>query len=293
MKCSLFTGFVNFSLFFNALAFVLLVSAPKILCKLHFKTIMRGTVSSVHWLLTLLFCREMLLTHWVWAIESTLSTRPLSILRLWCRSQTKRSRLKISCLMESKYVYTSLLERSESWGDQLCSSMEVDGPWALQVCPRVSLWIIISIYLSMNPAVIINGELCFHVTALSAISIGVIWQSLQTDGSWSGCSGCNGGVSIYFHWNGKRKLICGIDQSCGVLMLCSYRMAPDVHFPVQYDECVRAAEHFLRPEVLVTYSVDPERVAVCGDSAGGNLAAAVAQRVDFCFITQLLWFLMM
>ncbi len=136
---------MNFSLFFNALAFVLLVNAPKISCKLHFKTIMRGTVSSVHWLLTLLFCREMLLTHWVWAIESTLSTLPLSILRLWCRSQTKRSRLKISCLMESMHVYTSLLERTESWGDQLCSSMEVDGPWALQVCPRVSLWFIIFI----------------------------------------------------------------------------------------------------------------------------------------------------
>lgn len=60
-------------------------------------------------------------------------------------------------------------------------------------------------------------------------------------------------------------------------------MAPDVRFPVQYEECVQAAKHFLRPEVLAQYSVDPERVAVCGDSAGGNLAAAVAQRVHFHF----------
>ncbi|XP_048019478.1 neutral cholesterol ester hydrolase 1a isoform X3 [Megalobrama amblycephala] len=64
-----------------------------------------------------------------------------------------------------------------------------------------------------------------------------------------------------------------------VVVTVDYRMAPDVRFPVQYDECVQAAKHFLRPEVLAQYSVDPERVAVCGDSAGGNLAAAVAQRI--------------
>ncbi|XP_056331936.1 neutral cholesterol ester hydrolase 1a isoform X2 [Danio aesculapii] len=64
-----------------------------------------------------------------------------------------------------------------------------------------------------------------------------------------------------------------------VVVTVDYRMAPDVHFPVQYEECVQAAKHLLKPEVLEQYSVDPERVAVCGDSAGGNLAAAVAQRI--------------
>lgn len=64
-----------------------------------------------------------------------------------------------------------------------------------------------------------------------------------------------------------------------VVVTVDYRMAPDVHFPVQYEDCVQAAKHFLRPETLAQYSVDPKRVAVCGDSAGGNLAAAVAQRI--------------
>lgn len=46
-----------------------------------------------------------------------------------------------------------------------------------------------------------------------------------------------------------------------------------------YLDCLATAKHFLSPEVLASYAIDPERVAVAGDSAGGNLAAAVAQEV--------------
>ncbi|XP_072547299.1 neutral cholesterol ester hydrolase 1a isoform X2 [Salminus brasiliensis] len=64
-----------------------------------------------------------------------------------------------------------------------------------------------------------------------------------------------------------------------VVVTIDYRMAPDVRFPVQFQECLQASRFFLQPEVLQRYSVDPQRVAVCGDSAGGNLAAAVAQQI--------------
>lgn len=57
-------------------------------------------------------------------------------------------------------------------------------------------------------------------------------------------------------------------------------MYPEVTFPVPYLDCLAAAEHFLSPEVQARYAIDPERVAVAGDSAGGNLAAAVAQQVN-------------
>lgn len=62
--------------------------------------------------------------------------------------------------------------------------------------------------------------------------------------------------------------------------MCRYRLYPEVHFPVPYLDCLVAAKHFLSPEVLAKYAIDPERVAVAGDSAGGNLAAAVAQEVE-------------
>uniref|UniRef100_A0A3B3Z8Z2 Alpha/beta hydrolase fold-3 domain-containing protein n=1 Tax=Periophthalmus magnuspinnatus TaxID=409849 RepID=A0A3B3Z8Z2_9GOBI len=59
----------------------------------------------------------------------------------------------------------------------------------------------------------------------------------------------------------------------------NYRLYPEVQFPEPYLDCLAAAKHFLSAEVLSRYSVDPERVGVSGDSAGGNLAAAVAQEV--------------
>ncbi|XP_064188719.1 neutral cholesterol ester hydrolase 1-like [Anguilla rostrata] len=64
-----------------------------------------------------------------------------------------------------------------------------------------------------------------------------------------------------------------------VIVSVDYRLAPDAHFPKQYDDALQASRHFLTPEVLARFSVDPNRVAVSGDSAGGNLAAAVAQEL--------------
>lgn len=71
-------------------------------------------------------------------------------------------------------------------------------------------------------------------------------------------------------------------QCChGVLACCcSYRLAPEAVFPDQYHDALAAARAFLSAQVLQEHSIDPERVCVSGDSAGGNLAAAVAQQVN-------------
>lgn len=58
-----------------------------------------------------------------------------------------------------------------------------------------------------------------------------------------------------------------------------YRLVPQVYFPEQIHDIARATKYFLQPEVLQKYKVDPGRIGISGDSAGGNLAAALGQQV--------------
>lgn len=73
------------------------------------------------------------------------------------------------------------------------------------------------------------------------------------------------------------SLIAGSDTL--LLASNSYRLAPKYHFPVQFEDVYSVTKFFLQSSILSQYGVDPDRVCVAGDSAGGNLAAAVAQQV--------------
>ncbi|NXT74307.1 AAAD deacetylase, partial [Zapornia atra] len=64
-----------------------------------------------------------------------------------------------------------------------------------------------------------------------------------------------------------------------VVVSVDYRLAPKYHFPVQFEDVYSVTKFFLQSSILSQYGVDPDRVCVAGDSAGGNLAAAVAQQL--------------
>lgn len=74
-----------------------------------------------------------------------------------------------------------------------------------------------------------------------------------------------------------RKMVTELDA---VVLSVEYRLAPAHHFPVPFEDVYRVVKHFLQKGVLAQYSVHPGRIAVSGDSAGGNLAAAVTQQLQ-------------
>ncbi|MBS0474244.1 MAG: chloramphenicol hydrolase [Proteobacteria bacterium] len=98
-------------------------------------------------------------------------------------------------------------------------------------------------------------------------------------------AGKNPPLVLYFHGGGwvigdleSHDATCrALARSSGAAVLSvDYRLAPETKFPGPLDDCydalLWAAEH------ASELGVDAQRLAVAGDSAGGNLAAAVAIR---------------
>ena len=92
-------------------------------------------------------------------------------------------------------------------------------------------------------------------------------------------------VVVFFHGGGwvlssvagHDSLARRIARDTGALVVSvDYRLAPEHPFPAPHDDCWSAtawlADH------ATEWGGDPDRLVVCGDSAGGNLAAGVALR---------------
>ncbi|XP_005404003.1 PREDICTED: arylacetamide deacetylase-like 4 [Chinchilla lanigera] len=97
-------------------------------------------------------------------------------------------------------------------------------------------------------------------------------------------SHCSRGGIIFYH--GGAAVLGSLDfyhnvclflalETNSVLLSVGYRKLPDHHYPVITKDCLNTTIHFLKR--LETYGVDPSRVVICGESAGGGTAAQIIQ----------------
>lgn len=93
------------------------------------------------------------------------------------------------------------------------------------------------------------------------------------------------GALIYFHGGGwvfghidryDAQLVALAKRTNSIAISVNYQKSPEHKFPIPHDDCYAALEWVMSN--AESLKIDPKKIGVAGDSAGGNLASGVALR---------------
>ena len=109
----------------------------------------------------------------------------------------------------------------------------------------------------------------------------------------------SGPCLIYFHGGGF--VTCDLETHEGIaqrlangavcrVLSVDYRLAPKHPYPAAPEDCETVLKWALEGGGLESYGIDPKHIGVGGDSAGGNMAAYLAQKYRYDIKVQILFY---
>ncbi len=112
----------------------------------------------------------------------------------------------------------------------------------------------------------------------------------------------SGPCLIYFHGGGF--VTCDVETHEGItrrlangavcrVLSVDYRLAPQHPYPAGPEDCETVLKWAMAGHGLAEYGIDPDNIAIGGDSAGGNMAAYLAQKYRDVIKSQILLYPLM
>lgn len=118
-----------------------------------------------------------------------------------------------------------------------------------------------------------------HMTTMDGVEVIIFKPTGQTEGLRPGIIHIHGGGWVLMTAELYGKFTEAVVEETGsIIASVNYRLAPEYVYPIPLEDCLTAARYFLRH--AKEYGVDENLIGIKGDSAGGNLAMAVALKLS-------------
>ncbi|XP_061457707.1 arylacetamide deacetylase-like 4 isoform X2 [Rhineura floridana] len=142
------------------------------------------------------------------------------------------------------------------------------------ICHKYVIWrLVMNGILPREDSKLIIKDLLFD-----GIPVRIYWPKASPARNGRGMLYLHGGAGLFGSIRAYERVCRYIArESDTVVVSVEFRLAPEHRHPVPLLDCCTAAIHFLKN--AKEYGVDPNRIAIGGDSSGGTFAAVVCQEL--------------
>ncbi|XP_053226088.1 arylacetamide deacetylase-like 4 [Podarcis raffonei] len=110
------------------------------------------------------------------------------------------------------------------------------------------------------------------------VPVRLYWPKTSPAGNRKGIIFLHGGVALFASIRTSARICHSLAHGTDSVVMCvEFRLAPEHPYPVPVLDCLTAVIHFLKN--AKEYGVDPNCIAIVGESSGGTFAAAICQEL--------------